>query len=136
MVCVHCSGNTRVINSRLQKRNNHVWRRRRCLLCGLVFSTEEVVQYENVWLVMDAHGKYSPFSSNKLLTSLYQSCEHRQTALNDATALTETVIQKLRTKFRDGLINSQTIAQVSQVALNRFDTAASVHYEAHHRLAT
>lgn len=133
MVCVHCAGKTQVINSRLQKRNNHVWRRRKCLMCGLVFSTEEVVQHENVWLVMDAHGRYSPFSSNRLLLSLYRSCQHRQTALNDATSLTETVIQKLQPKFKDGLINSQTIAQVSQVALNRFDQAASVHYAAHHR---
>ncbi|HUD10640.1 MAG TPA: hypothetical protein VMR28_03135 [Candidatus Saccharimonadales bacterium] len=134
MVCVHCSGTTRVINSRLQKRNNHVWRRRQCLRCELVFSTEEAVRYENVWLVMDASGNYSPFSSNKLLLSLYRSCEHRSSALNDAVAITETVIHKLQPKFIDGRINSQVIAQVSQVALNRFDRAASVHYEAHHPL--
>lgn len=133
MVCVHCAGATRVINSRLQKRNNHVWRRRQCQLCDLVFSTTEVVQYENVWLVMDSSGNYNSFSSNKLLLSLYISCQHRLTALNDAASLTDTVIKKLQPKFKDGLINSQTIAQVSQVALNRFDQAASVHYGANHR---
>jgi len=132
MVCVHCGGSTRVINSRLQKRNNHVWRRRQCRQCKLVFSTEEAAQYGNIWLVMDSSGNYSPFSSNKLLLSLYRSCEHRVSALNDAVALSETVVRKLQPKFIDGRINSQVIAQVSQVALNRFDRAASVHYGARH----
>lgn len=132
MVCVNCAGSTRVINSRAQKRSNRVWRRRQCLACGLVFSTEEIVQYENVWLVMDKSGGYSPFSSYKLMLSLYRSCQHRQTALNDAAALCKTIMQKLQSQFIDGLISSQTIAQVSQVALNRFDRAASVNYEAYH----
>jgi transcriptional repressor NrdR len=134
MVCIHCASTTRVINSRLQKRNNHVWRRRQCLTCKLVFSTEEIAQYENIWLVMDTSGSYSPFSSNKLRMSLYRSCQHRQTALSDVAALTETIIQKLQPKFKDGRINNKTITQVSQVALNRFDRAASVHYEANHLL--
>lgn len=135
MVCVHCSANTRVINSRAQKRTNRIWRRRQCLTCGLVFSTEENVQYQNVWLVRDASGSCSPFSPDKLQLSLYRSCQHRLTALKDAAALRETIIQKLQPKFIDGLINSYTIAQVAQVALNRFDLAASVHYGAHHRQA-
>lgn len=132
MVCVHCGGKTHIINSRLQHRNNHVWRRRRCLSCAAVFSTEETVQYFNVWLVVDHSGSYSPFLRDKLLLSLYRSCQHRPAALKDATALTETVIKKLQTKYVDGLIDSHTIAQVSQVALNRFDTAASVNYGANH----
>jgi transcriptional regulator NrdR family protein len=83
---------------------------------------------------MDTSGSYSPFSSNKLRMSLYRSCQHRQTALSDVAALTETIIQKLQPKFKDGRINNKTITQVSQVALNRFDRAASVHYEANHLL--
>jgi hypothetical protein len=90
-------------------------------------------KYEHVWLVRGASDSYSPFSSNKLLMSLYRSCQHRLTALNDAAALSETIIQKLQPKFIDGQISSQTIVQVSQVALNRFDQAASVHYSANHR---
>ena len=132
MVCIHCGNSTRVINSRLQKRYNHVWRRRQCQNCRLIVSTEEVIRYENVWLVVEPSGSHSPFSSTKLLISLLRSCEHRKTALKDAEALTDTVIQKLQSKCRDGLINSQTIVQISQVALNRFDRAASVHYAANH----
>jgi len=134
MVCVNCNSETRVINSRIQKRSNQVWRRRRCVMCGLVFSTEENVLYQHVWLVSNPNGGYSPFSAQKLFMSLYESCQHRSSAVVDATELSRTLIKKLQPRFKDGLISSQTITQVAQVALNRFDKAASVSYEAHHRL--
>ena len=132
MVCIQCNSSTRVTNSRLQKRSNRVWRRRQCLKCGVIFSTEETIQYANVWLVQDSSGGYSAFSPNKLLLSLYDSCQHRPTALKDAAALVETVTNKLQSKYINGLIDSQTIARVSQVVLSRFDRAASVHYAARH----
>lgn len=133
MVCVSCNGNTAVINSRAQKRSNSVWRRRKCVECNLVFTTEEVIQYENIWLVRDSSGSHRPFSTDKLLQSLYRSCQHRKTALNDATELRKTIIRKLQPKVTDGLISSQTITQVSLVALNRFDRVASINYAAYHK---
>lgn len=134
MVCVHCGAKTKVINSRSQKKSNHVWRRRQCLSCRAVFTTEEAVSYDNIWLVSDKTGSDTSFQPNKLLLSLYASCQHRETALVDATALTETVIQKLMLTYRDNNPTSaQTIAQICQVVLNRFDKAASVYYAAHHK---
>ncbi len=65
--------------------------------------------------------------------SLYKSCEHRKTALSDAQGLTDTVINKLPSLMRNGVISNQNIAGVAQVALNRFDTAASSHYQAFHK---
>lgn len=133
MVCVQCGRNTQVINSRLQKRNNKVWRRRKCLNCGTVFSTQEIIQYENTWIVVDSSGNFSPFSVNKLLLSLNNSCRHRPTSLSDAAALSDTIIKKLLQKHLNTPISSRLISQVSQVALNRFDKAASVHYAANHQ---
>lgn len=131
MVCVHCGGKTKVVNSRPQQKSNQVWRRRHCIKCGAVFSTVESVQHELAWLVR--HGKrLEPFSRDKLLLSLYKSCEHRQTALNDARGLTETTINKLRGRVTNGSLESSDIALVAQVALNRFDKAASTHYRAFH----
>ncbi len=133
MVCVQCGSETQVINSRPQKRLNQVWRRRRCNSCQTVFTTEETVQYKAIWMVKgDPKSKLEPFSRDKLLLSLHKSCEHRQTAVEDARALTDTVIIKLRDQARDGVISKRGIAQVAQVALNRFDVAASVHYSAFH----
>ena len=132
MVCVYCGGQTAVINSRRQLKNNRVWRRRRCAGCGAVFSTEEAAQLGLAWQVRDGK-RLRPFSRDKLFLSLHKSCEHRKTALSDAEGLTDTVIRKLPALIKDSAVDSQAIARVAQVALNRFDKAASVYYESHHR---
>jgi len=131
MVCIYCGGQTRVVNSRPQARSNRVWRRRRCLACAAVFSTEEAVRHELAWRVRN--GKHlQPFLRDKLFLSLYESCRHRKTALSDADGLTETVIKKLQGYTANGTVSPHDIARVAQVALNRFDRAAGVQYQAFH----
>ncbi|MEK7594106.1 MAG: hypothetical protein AAB436_00505 [Patescibacteria group bacterium] len=132
MVCIHCGSETHVINSRPQKRLNQVWRRRRCNTCQAVFTTEETTQYQAVWAVRGLKNGVEPFSRDKLLLSVYKSCEHRKTALEDARGLTDTIINKLRDRVVDGVLTRPVITQVTQVSLNRFDGAASVHYAAFH----
>ena len=121
-----------MVNSRYQRRSNQVWRRRRCVQCRAVFTTQETPSYEGVWRVRSPAGVLEPFSRDKLLLSLYESCRHRKTALSDARGLTETIIKKLQAHMADGTVTKRVIAQVAQVALNRFDGAASVHYRAFH----
>lgn len=132
MVCVYCGGDTSVVNSRLKKKDNRVWRRRRCTACGATFSTAETAQLGLAWQVRDG-SRLKPFSRDKLFMSLYGSCQHRKTALEDARGLTDTVTGKLSGYIRDGVIGKGDLVQVVQVALNRFDKAASVHYAAYHR---
>lgn len=133
MVCLHCGGETSVTNSRPQQRSNQVWRRRQCGKCGAIFTTTETARYGGSWAVRGKSGRLSPFSRDKLFLSLYKSCEHRKTVLNDADALADTVIKKLAGLVSDGTVESAAIAQVVQVALNRFDKAASSHYRAFHK---
>ena len=132
MVCIQCGENTQVTNSRLQRRNNHIWRRRRCTRCGSVFTTSEVPDYGKAWRVHSPSGRLTAFSRDKLLLSLYDSCQHRSSALEDASGLAETVIRKLQGSVKDGIIESKVIVQTTLVALNRFDKAAGVRYDALH----
>ena len=132
MVCIQCGGKTQVSNSRPQRRSNQVWRRRECLDCKTVFTTEESIQYGGIWRVLGQNGRLQAFSRDKLLLSIYRSCEHRKDALADASGLTNTIISKLSTGVSNGVVQTSVIVQVAQVALNRFDQAASVHYRAHH----
>lgn len=134
MVCIHCGGKTQIINSRLQRRNNNVWRRRRCLACHSIFTTIEVAEYSAAWLIRDHSGHIQPFSRDRLLLSLYDSCQHRKNALADAGSLTETVIRKLQAVARDGTLESKAISQMALVSLNRFDKAASTRYAALHTI--
>jgi transcriptional regulator NrdR family protein len=132
MVCIHCGGKTGVTNSRHQKRHNRVWRRRVCGDCQAVFTTEETVAYQGAWLVQNKTGRLEPFSRDKLFLSLYRSCEHRETVLADVGALTDTIIDKLAVQVVNGGLDSRVISATAQVALNRFDDAASVSYQAYH----
>lgn len=132
MVCIHCSAKTHVINSRVQQRRNQVWRRRQCWDCGATFTTEEAAHYKAAWQVLGVDGDLQPFSRDKLFLSLYKSCEHRKTALHDAGGLVETIVAKLGEYVSNGTLDSRHIVQVTQVALSRFDGAASVHYAAFH----
>jgi transcriptional repressor NrdR len=133
MVCLYCGAKTHVFNSRLQKRSQRVWRRRHCSSCGSTFTTEETALYSAAWRVQGQNGLLGPFSRDKLFLSLYKSCQHRPNPLDDASALADTIIKKLSQTVENGLLWAGTISQVSQVALSRFDKAASVHYQAFHR---
>ena len=133
MVCIHCGEHTQVINSRAQRRNNQVWRRRQCVGCNSVFSTEEAIQLAAVWAVRGKSGSLGHFQRDKLFLSLYRSCQHRNNAAGDAAALTSTVIKKLLGHVKDGSLDSQIIARYAQVVLNRFDRTASTHYQAFHQ---
>ena len=77
--------------------------------------------------------RLEPFSRDKLFLSLYDSVGHRPAAISDATALTSSVINRLRPHMSKGAVARSVIAQVALVVLNRFDKVASVHYAARHK---
>ena len=131
MVCIHCQSKTQVINSRHQKRSNQVWRRRRCIN-GHVFTTQEATEISSVWLVSDRTGALRPFERDRLFMSLHNSLQHRTTAIRDAGALADTIMQQLVPEITNGVISSLSIRDAAQVALDRFDSAASTHYRAFH----
>lgn len=132
MVCIHCHSKTQVTNSRLQKKANKTWRRRRCVSCNTVFTTLERPLYEQNWVVITPEGSSEPFSRDKLMISLYRSLKHREKALEDAASLTETIIQKLIDHAESGQLHARLVSNTCQVALNRFDKVASTHYQAFH----
>lgn len=132
MVCTYCSSPTQVTNSRLQKRSNSVWRRRKCTTCGAVFSTSEHVDYEKTWVVQYSNGRLSPFLRDKLFTSIYKSCQHRPSALDDAIGLTHTVISAVHKDTREGALKTQDLAKAALKVLKRFDQPAAVSYQAFH----
>jgi transcriptional regulator NrdR family protein len=132
MVCIYCEGPTRVINSRLQRRTNQVWRRRSCEKCPAVFTTLEAAVLETAVVVHNAANEIRPFIRELLFLSIYESCKHRPTALTDARELTQTVLQQLRPLMSTGSLTTADIAQQTIAVLRRFDAAASTMYGAFH----
>jgi transcriptional regulator NrdR family protein len=98
-----------------------------------VFTTEESVRLPLSWRVKTAGGGLEPFSRDKLFVSLHKSLQHRKTALEDADALSDTVIRRLTDRKQSRAIDKAQIIKIVQVTLTRFDRAAAVHYEVHHQ---
>jgi len=129
---MYCKGQTKVINSRSQRRSNSVWRRRKCLKCSAIFTTTEDANIAQGWSVKESKGKTIPFSSDHLYLSVYDSLKHRPTAVSDARSLVDTVLNKLIDRMANGIIDVRSISEVTLVCLNRFDKVASVHYQAYY----
>jgi transcriptional repressor NrdR len=131
MVCIYCHKETRVVNSRRQKRPNQVWRRRNCDNCGAIFSSIEGVDLRTA-ISLDIGTHLEIFSRDKLFLSIWDSLRHRGTAIEDATALCNTVIAKLLANTDNALLSRAVLTSITAQTLARFDQPAFVHYNAHH----
>lgn len=132
MVCTYCSADTQVVNSRAQKKSNSVWRRRKCVHCGALFSTNERIDYEKTWVVQYKDGALEPFLRDKLFISIHKSVQHRPTALQDAIGLTDTVIGLAGKEIKNGSLTANNLANITLKVLKRFDQPAAISYRAFH----
>lgn len=133
MVCIYCGGKTQITNSRPQKRLNRTWRRRECLNCHAVFTTEEAADYSSSLVVRHPHAPVQPFSRDKLFASLLKSLGHRQSAVDDAGALCATIVVKLLQNTPEAALSPTDIIKTTHETLLHFDTAAAVQYAAYHK---
>lgn len=131
MVCIYCGVKTQVINSRPQKRQNHIWRRRECQGCRALFTTSEAPDFLKS-LSVRRKKVLQPFSRDKLFLSVHDSLKHRKTAINDATGLTDTIIGKLYPLIASGSLDDREIVLVTVETLDAFEPAAATYYRAYH----
>ena len=131
MVCIYCGHSTSVSNSRQQKRSNATWRRRSCKHCKAVFTTLETIDLSTAVLVTSSD-LHTPFSRDKLFVSIYDSCKHRKDAQTSASLLTDTIIKQVYPHVKDASIPLSILRNIAATTLQRFDTAAGVHYAAYH----
>ncbi len=134
MVCIYCSGKTRITNSRPQVRTKSTWRRHHCLRCGAQFTTQERIDLAKSVAFINQRGVDVPFEREQLLQSLYDSLKHRPQALRDALGLTDTVIAQLLPLVNQASLQRNQVVRTTQQVLKRFDRAAAVQYSAFHPL--
>lgn len=132
MVCIYCGSKTQVTNSRPQKRLNRTWRRRECLRCHAIFTTEEAVNLGGSIVVQRLNKAVEPFSRDKLFASLLKSLGHRERAVEEAGALCATTIVRLLQGEARASLTPQEIAHAVRYVLRHFDSAAAVQYQAYH----
>lgn len=132
MTCVYCGSKTSVTNSRLQKRPNHVWRRRHCKYCGATFTSVESPSYTHSITFHGNTGHTEPFSRDKLYLSIYEACKHRKDAVEASASLTDTVIDKLLPTLHEATVKRGDVVLITQQVLKRFDHLAAGNYTAYH----
>jgi len=132
MVCIYCGGKTSVVNSRIQKRSNSIWRRRRCSDCEAVFTCIERPDLYKSLVVTSPSGTFSAFERDRLFVDIYEAVRHRKTALADATALTDTIIGLVLPLSTEGSIDRRRIISSTKQVLAAFDHAAATYYLAYH----
>ncbi len=136
MICIKCSHDTRVMNSRPHKKTPSVWRRRECKACGAVFTTSEVVADDSyVFSVKDASGRLSSFSLPRLIFSIAGSLSHRasDSVPDDSYWLAQTVAQNIQATATD-TVTTVAIAEEVYATLSNFDATAGIQYGARHGL--
>jgi transcriptional repressor NrdR len=131
MVCIYCSKETRVTNSRLQKRSNQVWRRRQCEACKAVFTTHEAIDASNALLV-DSSGSQAPFMADVLFIDIFEAVRHRSDRYSAARELTATIMQKLLKLPEKPVFTPKKISKTTAEVLKRFDKRAYLRYSADH----
>lgn len=130
MVCIYCSGETSVKNSRRRTRGFATWRRRQCQNCLAIYTTSEVPELDSA-LRIRKNSVLEPFVYEKLLLDMYSSLGHRKTAYTDARQLTSTILVKLL-PAKTGVLKSTEIKNTVLEVLKPFDLAAFTYFEAHH----
>lgn len=131
MICIYCGKKLAVTNSRIQKKQNSVWRRRRCLSCGALFTTSERIDLSKTMIIKRSESLLEPFSREKMQSSIYESCKHRSAPESDAESLTNTIVNQLLKQSSHPSIELSELKKVVMSTLSRFDSAAATHYKAY-----
>jgi len=131
MNCPYCNNDTSVVNSRLQKRSNQVWRRRRCKACGAVFTTLEAVDLPKM-LIVDSGGHSGTFLPDKLYTDVLLALQDRKDCYEAAREVTYTVTQELLKLPDKPLFKPEQISRAAGGVLAKLDRRAYLRYAAEH----
>jgi transcriptional repressor NrdR len=131
MVCVYCGHETKVTNSRRQKRNNQVWRRRKCAVCKAVFTTHEAVDLPGTLLVQSG-ASTKPFLPDLLFTEVLLALQDRKNCYIDAREVTNTVIKQLLKLPENPLFAPRQISQAASKVLGRLDKRAQLRFVVEH----
>jgi len=133
MICIKCSTETRVINSRSYKKTPGVWRRRSCPSCGAVFTTSEVVADDGYLFLVRSEGraKAQPFSLARLMMSMAPALAHHGShqAADESFWLAKTVAQTAQATAVD-VIEAASLAQMAFETLSNYDASAGIIYGA------
>lgn len=117
MECPYCHKPlTQIINSRPTRGASQTWRRRKCLNCGEVFTTHEIIDLSHL-VVLKRSGLVERFSHAKLFSGIYNASigyrgSNRERLTDKVTSEIEKEILYLKKK-------KITSAQIGEIVLEK-----------------
>jgi transcriptional repressor NrdR len=134
MFCINCfHKSTTVANSRPNKKQPQIWRRRSCSNCHVTFTTYERPSLADNKTITLADGSSDTFNLGKLILSIAKAFTHSPNdAQYNALWLAQTVEDTLSIE-RQALTPEDIEATTHQV-LKKFDELAAIQYAAQHQL--
>lgn len=132
MRCVYCGGDTNVSNSRRQRRNNQIWRRRKCKACGAIFTSHEAIDLSSTLLVVSG-GSTRPFITDILFTEVLLALQDRKDCYSAAREATSTIVGQLLRPPAEPVVGTKQISQIAAKVLRRLDKRAYLRYLAEHQ---
>jgi transcriptional repressor NrdR len=134
MFCVNCfNPTTAVANSRPNKKQPLVWRRRRCLKCDTIFTTYERPSLADNKPIQLPDGKTEAFNFGKLILSISKAFTHSpREAEYSSLWLAQTVEDTLSSQRE--VVTPEDIEATTHDVLRRFDELAAIQYAAQHHL--
>jgi transcriptional regulator NrdR family protein len=136
MFCINCfNSTTAVANSRPNKKQPLVWRRRKCAKCGTIFTTYERPSLAENKPIQLRNGKEETFNLGKLILSISKAFTHAPLEVEyNALWLAQTVEDTLSSQRE--VITPDDIEATTHAVLRRFDELAAIQYAAQHHLIT
>jgi transcriptional repressor NrdR len=134
MFCINCfNPRTTVANSRGNKKQPSIWRRRACPHCGTIFTTYERPSLAENKEIRRTDGKKETFNLGKLTISIAKAFAHLpKEASYNSLWLAQTAEDRLSSQQE--VITPEDIGAVTHDILKHFDELAAVQYAAQHQM--
>ena len=132
MKCPFChQTENRVIDSRLNRDNNMIRRRRQCLKCRRRFTTYERIE-ETMPLVIKKDGRRESYDRVKVVSGLRRACEKRPVSINTIEAIADR-IERVIQERGEKEIASSVIGEAAMRELHDIDQVAYVRFASVYR---
>ncbi len=121
MKCPACgSTESKVIDSRPMTEGNSIRRRRECLACQKRFTTYEIIETVQMFVVKK-DGNKEIFDRNKLLSGIMKACEKRPVNA-------EEIVNEIENELQNSLSGEVTTKEIGEIVMNKLKDRDDVAY--------
>ena len=121
MKCPICGYyDSKVIDSRPVEEGNSIRRRRECLQCQKRFTTFEIIETVQIFVVKK-NGTKQLFDRNKLLSGVIKACEKRPVNAED-------VVNEIEAELHNSLTNEITTQEIGEIVMEKLRQKDEVAY--------